>query len=147
MMETDDSKQTRLPFKLDAKDYLLLVPTIATGLAVIYELGSFYPLGTVAFSLFSVTDHLLWALQILPYSIATVVISIIAIVIFEALRGNAKAPSSEKRGRTRQYLSTLLNMCVGSAFLVYGWHERSGTLIVIGIFLFILAPIPKNRAL
>ncbi|MET4799195.1 hypothetical protein ABIA96_001762 [Bradyrhizobium sp. LB11.1] len=66
-MNTEETKQTNLSFKLETKDYLLLVPALASGLAIVYELGSFYPLGTVAFSLFSITDHLLWALQNLPY--------------------------------------------------------------------------------
>ena len=152
-MTNENLNRTGLRPKLETKDYLLLVPTLATGLAIIYELGSFYPLGTVAFSLFSITDHLLWALQMLPYSLIVVGGSIIAIVVYEAIHSTAKGSSLEKtsspetKSRARRYLSKLLNFCIGVAFLAYGVHDRSGTLIVIGIFGLAIFCTPKSPKL
>ena len=146
-MKTEETKQTNLLLKLETKDYLLLVPTLATGLAVIYELGSFYPLGTVAFSLFSITDHLLWALQMLPYSIITVGISITAAIFYNVFFGNSKPIVSSKRSWRRRFFAILLNICIGMFFLAFGLYDRSGTLIVIGIFGLTLWLLPASRQL
>jgi hypothetical protein len=58
--------------KIELKDWLIIVPAAGSAIAVIYEIGSFLPLGGAAFGLFSLSDHLLWALQALPVAMGLV---------------------------------------------------------------------------
>src|SRR5215471_7663425 len=57
--------------QLQAKDWLVVVPLLATCIAITYELGSFLPLGAESFALFSLSDHLLWAIEVLPAACAS----------------------------------------------------------------------------
>jgi hypothetical protein len=54
------------PSSIQVKDYIVVVPTLGTALAISWEVGSFLPIGGIAFGAFSLTEHLVFALQALP---------------------------------------------------------------------------------
>jgi hypothetical protein len=54
--------------KLGLKDIAILVPTLGTAMAVVWEIARLMPFG--GFTYFSLTDHLLAAFQALPFAIA-----------------------------------------------------------------------------
>jgi hypothetical protein len=55
------------PSSIQVKDYIVVVPTLGTALAISWEVGSFLPIGGIAFGAFSLTEHLVFALQALPH--------------------------------------------------------------------------------
>lgn len=57
--------------QLGPKDLLLFVTTVGTMLAISWEIGSFVPVGASIFGIFSLAEHLTFALQALPLAFAT----------------------------------------------------------------------------
>jgi hypothetical protein len=57
--------------KLDIspKDGLVAIPVIGTILAISYEIGSFMPIGLPSFGLFSLSEHVLFAMEVFPVTI------------------------------------------------------------------------------
>ncbi len=58
-----------LNIQLPLKDYLVSVPLLGTTLAIVWEVGTFVPIGGEAFGLFSVSEHISFALKALPLGI------------------------------------------------------------------------------
>jgi hypothetical protein len=48
------------------KEMLIIVPVLGSALAIIYDVGFFTGLGTSLFTLFSLSEHILFALEVLP---------------------------------------------------------------------------------
>jgi hypothetical protein len=131
--------------QLDAKEWAVLVPTVASGLAITYELGSFLPLGTRAFGLFSLSDHLLWALQALPYSVFLVGIALIALIYSAYFRRKRAAHSPFQRHRPR-WPSLAFSILFGSSWLTFGIMLRSATIITMAVASLVIAVIPASDA-
>jgi hypothetical protein len=53
------------------KDFVVMVPAVASALALCWEVGSFLPIGGAAFSYFSITEHIAFAVPALPFAIVT----------------------------------------------------------------------------
>lgn len=51
------------------KDFLVLVPVFGTLLAALYEVGYFYGVGISYFTLFSLSEHIVFALTALPFAL------------------------------------------------------------------------------
>lgn len=66
MSDIEQSSAT-LPFS--AKDIAVYLPLAASSLAFAWEVGSFLPIGGAAFGLFSISEHLTFALQALPFAV------------------------------------------------------------------------------
>jgi hypothetical protein len=54
---------------ISAKDFLVFVPAAASAMALSWEVGSFLPIGGGSFMLFTLTEHLLFAVQALPLTL------------------------------------------------------------------------------
>ncbi|WP_076858116.1 hypothetical protein [Bradyrhizobium mercantei] len=78
----DDKKDRGLAF---AKDAVVLVPLVGSALAMSWEVGSFFPIGLSAFSLFSVTEHLAFAIPALPFAIFTAVSLLVGDVVSDSI--------------------------------------------------------------
>jgi hypothetical protein len=46
---------------LSLRDYILLLPPVAAGVAILYDVGYFLEIGIGFFSLFSLTEHFVFA--------------------------------------------------------------------------------------
>jgi hypothetical protein len=51
------------------KEFLILVPVLGSALAILYDVGYFTAIGLNWFSVFSITEHITFALQILPFAL------------------------------------------------------------------------------
>jgi hypothetical protein len=118
--------------KMETKDWVVLLPTLASGLAITYELGSFLPLGTRAFGLFSLTDHLLWALQVVPYSILLIGVALIGNIYSRAYFQRRKAAASFQRPR-RGWTAFVFSLIFAVVWLSLGVMLPSATVLTIGL--------------
>jgi hypothetical protein len=53
-----------------SRDFLVLVPLLGSVLAVTYDIGSLTSVGTAFFSFFTLSEHIVFALEVLPAAIA-----------------------------------------------------------------------------
>jgi hypothetical protein len=65
-MATDERAKSP---ELGIKEVLLIIPACIRGLALAWDSGTFYPLGGTAYSLFTLTEHLGFALYQIPQAI------------------------------------------------------------------------------
>ena len=54
------------------KDFFVLSPIIGTALALIYDVGYFYGVGISYFTLFSLSEHIVFALPALPVALSLI---------------------------------------------------------------------------
>lgn len=52
-----------------SQEFFVVLPLIGTALAVIYDVGFFSGVGLFYFTIFSVTEHVVFALAFLPFAI------------------------------------------------------------------------------
>lgn len=64
----------------NAKDLLVFVPLLGSALALIYDSGYFSGLGAHYFTLFSINEHIAFALQILPIALASAMIASLYVI-------------------------------------------------------------------
>ena len=89
------------PSGLTPKDFVVVLPFFGSATAVCWEVGSFVPIGRGAFSMFSLSEHLLFALQALPIALASTGFGgVCALAIRTALRH--RLFGFERRGEARQ---------------------------------------------
>ena len=123
--------------RLDIKDLAVLVPLLGSGLAVTYEIGSFYPLGAIAFGLFSLSEHLLGALAAFPIVLALLGTSILAYWQFSIVtfRRSLRRRRPDEGRRKKRINNLILFALVGlGAILVWaGWKNRSAFYIAVGL--------------
>ena len=94
-----------------SKDWIILVPLFGSGLAVIYDVGFFSGLNLSFFTFFSLAEHIVFALTILPTSIlATVIMA--GLIYLTSLYG--RKHEERKKPRYQLYSS------VGSGVLIFG---------------------------
>jgi hypothetical protein len=69
----------RLPQKKDTpnpwKDYLVILPVIGTVSAVTFDVGYFYGIDINLFTLFSLSEHVLFSIEALPWTFAIVLVA------------------------------------------------------------------------
>jgi hypothetical protein len=73
--ETDNTaatvdSQPNFGSELSLKDLTVLVPAAGSALALAWEVGSFLPIGGSAFGMFTITEHLVFALQAMPVALS-----------------------------------------------------------------------------
>src|SRR2546425_1023085 len=54
---------------ISIKDAAVMIPLVASALAICWEVGSFIPIGGAAFSYFSFAEHLIFAAAALPLAL------------------------------------------------------------------------------
>ena len=74
-----------LDYKLDQvtiKDWIVMLPLAGSILALTYDVGFFYGIGLPYFTLFSLSEHILFALQVLPQAITAFLIVPIGVMSY-----------------------------------------------------------------
>jgi hypothetical protein len=72
----NEAKQDRL----SVKELLVVLPVLGTTLAVTYDVGFFYGLDIAYFTLFSLAEHVVFALQALPFAFGAALIIPAAVI-------------------------------------------------------------------
>src|SRR4051794_17340419 len=67
---SENSSETLKGNDVGLKDALVVIPLLASSLAITWEVGYFSRLGGGSFALFSLTEHIAFAVQALPLAIA-----------------------------------------------------------------------------
>jgi hypothetical protein len=55
--------------KLELKDVMIVVPALATAMAVTFDVGFFYGLGLRLFTLFSLSEHITFSIVAMPLAL------------------------------------------------------------------------------
>src|ERR1700741_672755 len=74
---------------VNVKDLLFALPIYGAALAITYDVGYFYGLDMGYFTMFSLAEHLVFAMQAIPFSLAFSLVIPAGIVSFEL--GSQKA--------------------------------------------------------
>jgi hypothetical protein len=76
------------------ESYLAYIPLLGAAVAVTFDLGYFFALNWSFFTLFSLSEHILFAIQAFPIALAIVLLSLIAagIILNAPYRPSAAAP-------------------------------------------------------
>ena len=82
--------------QVELKDVAVIVPLIGSTLAISFEVGSFTPIIEGSFSLFSITEHIGFALSVLPIAIALSAIVVPSALFFVGLWNGTYAAKFEK---------------------------------------------------
>jgi hypothetical protein len=115
------------------KDVLVILPFLGSALALSWEVGSFIPIGGGSFGLFSLSEHLLFAVQALPIALAFA--GLLAVI----LTGLARSPKRYRLTRganVRWALRAIVAFffALGLIIFVVGLAiERSTMLATLGI--------------
>ena len=69
------------------KEFLVLLPVVGSAIAISYDVGYFHALDINLFTVFTISEHITFALEIIPLAIlATVALTIVPIVWHKARR-------------------------------------------------------------
>jgi hypothetical protein len=118
------------------KDLALYVPVLGSVLALAWETGSFIPIGSAAFGLFSFSEHVLFALEAFPY-VLSVIIGVTtagAVVAVISKRSSAEAtPSKFSKPWMAKAIAVSLYVASGIGISRLGLYWHRGTVLVFGI--------------
>lgn len=137
------------------KELLVFVPAAGSALALSWEVGSFLPIGGGSFMLFTLTEHLLFAVQALPVTLAILSIVVLPFALngpldrmtdralkrIEGLPAPSDAdPVAELAHLRRQVLRLRrgmialrsISITLGLLVILWGFHERLAAIIVFG---------------
>ncbi|MDI4234156.1 hypothetical protein OZ411_15185 [Bradyrhizobium sp. Arg237L] len=81
---------------ISVKDALVLVPGAATALALCFEVGSFIPIGIAAFTYFSISEHITFAVPAIPIALVCVLLGVYLTTVFHFLE-DGRLPESLAR--------------------------------------------------
>ncbi|GIQ76213.1 hypothetical protein [Bradyrhizobium sp. RD5-C2] len=90
-----------------AKDFLLVLPVIGTAVAVTFDVGYLHGIDINYFTLFSVSEHVAFALEALPFAISIVILLTIVPLGLDYMRkrrsqrGSIAAATSKEAGKRR----------------------------------------------
>jgi hypothetical protein len=117
------------------KDAMVAIPFLASGLALTWEVGFFLRIKGSAFGLFSITEHITFALQALPFAMVAAVIFVGCAVYYEVFSITVgpnlrRMPIEQINALNRRWLAAVVVVCilcaVGSRFMPF----RSVTILV-----------------
>ncbi|MEA2818517.1 MAG: hypothetical protein QOJ86_521 [Bradyrhizobium sp.] len=137
------------------KELLVFVPAAGSAMALSWEVGSFLPIGGGSFMLFTLTEHLMFAVQALPATLVVASMLVlpfaltgsldrIADVALKKIEGPAVPSDADpvaavavlrvKISRLRRGMTALRLAAVALGLLVsfWGFHVRSAAIIVFG---------------
>jgi hypothetical protein len=126
------------------KDALVALPFVGSAVAMSWEVGSFFPIGGFGggtFGLFSLSEHLLFAMEALPFGL---VIAAMLPIIFAGASRPSRRPRRPSRADSRSIrigivvgitILALIGICI-AALGIYG---RSSPLLVLSFAVFALA--------
>jgi hypothetical protein len=97
------------------KDLLVLIPLFGSVLAMTWEVGSFIPTG--GFTYFSLSEHLLAAVNALPYALATAVVLLVGPLFFFPSREKAALPLFDQPDNPEDRRGVLIGAAI---FVIFG---------------------------
>jgi hypothetical protein len=133
MTEEKDKISHRTVEQWSLKDGLVLVPFLASALALTWEVGYFLKIGDGSFGLFTLSEHITFAIQALPFALG---ITTLAVILFVMTKPGQVGPGS-----------LFLIGGVTGAFVVLNFATSSDRLDVGEIVLSIIAVIPFTMIL
>jgi hypothetical protein len=117
----------RLAQKKDApnpwKDYLVILPVIGTVSAVTFDVGYFYGIDINLFTLFSLSEHVLFSIEALPWAFSVVVVA--PILLATDLIPNIARWFNEHK-RWRRVITSVMFLLIG--FLGFKFPATQGPL-------------------
>jgi hypothetical protein len=69
-----------------SKDVFLMVPLLASATGVTFDVGYFYGIGISYFTLFSLSEHLVFALEALPLALIFAIVVVAGVMIYDGVR-------------------------------------------------------------
>jgi hypothetical protein len=139
------------PSKIDEgfpKEALVVVPLIGSVLAITYDVGYFYGVDIYFFTFFSVTEHLVFAMEAVPIAF---ILAVFITFLVGTDRGrkylDIEAEKATKRPRQPWFTYLTAAGCVGLA-LMYGHASIIGALVagIVTGYLYTVSP-PRNVVL
>lgn len=67
------------PQLLSPKELVVLIPLIGTAIAMSYDVGYFWGIDINLFTLFSVTEHIVFALQAAPFALGVAFVLVVLV--------------------------------------------------------------------
>lgn len=120
---------------IEIRDALIALPVLGTALAVTYDVGYFWGLDINFFTTFSLTEHIAFALEYIPFALG---LSTLAIVLPFAIQLGARHGQKSREhqaltGRSTPFYKSGANWflfvyCLWNIWLF--WYSRSATSIV-----------------
>jgi hypothetical protein len=96
-MNTNTSAQNS--DKWTVKEFLVTLPVLGSALAVTFDVGYFTALDINYFNIFSISEHITFALEVLPTALAISILTIVTPMAVQYGRDNARA-HAEKEHQT-----------------------------------------------
>jgi hypothetical protein len=94
-----------------SREMLVAIPLLGTAVAVAFDVGYFFGLDIHLFGFFSLSEHIVFALQALPLALVAVALLSLSMVSFLKGREEAPSPTTEpKRFRQHQLTRVVLAM-------------------------------------
>jgi hypothetical protein len=128
--------------RLELKDWLLLVPAMGSCVAVTYEIGCFVPLGSSTFGLFSLSEHLLWALQALPFAMIFVAGAFTALIFQASFESRLEKSAADETAETKAR-KKVLGVIFVLTLLLIAILLRQAAYVWIPFVMLIFALLPK----
>lgn len=138
----DETKGTTL----ELKDALVFIPLIGTAIAVSFDVGYFWGIDINFFTLFSITEHIVFALQAAPMAFAIAIL----LVAFLGTRAHVvfgdKIEAAGKRVRSK-YLLIALSVVPILVLLVAIYFRLIAAVIsaVAGVFIALFQTLPFSQ--
>jgi hypothetical protein len=142
----------------DSIAYEKLVPVvslIAAGIAVSFDVGYFYGVGIDYFTLFSLSEHILFALEALPVALPLALSAALGVVVSGLITSRAETTLDTKRSAEQKlaYLKKLrlifiivvcaINGLLFFVFWYFGWFRTCVVAAIIPLLL--LAPLASDH--
>jgi hypothetical protein len=140
-MDKASDEKIEQPFA--AKDYVVLLPALASAMALSYDVGCFGPYGVRFMGFFSLTEHLVFALEALP--IALVVGTMVPLIVNAIVDTTVVRLPSRRAVVKRVLLSLVVSAVVGISLALGLWTLG---IIVFAAFLSLIIkslPAPVSR--
>jgi hypothetical protein len=133
------------------------VPLIGSTIAVCFDVGYFYGVGIDYFTLFSLTEHIGFALEALPAALVASVLLILLDALVQAgvnwslkpaAQSNLPAKDRPARSVWKFPIIFTLYLLLTAAFLVHLWHDgliRVVVLLFVFVMMVVISMIAGNR--
>jgi hypothetical protein len=125
--------------QIETKDILISLPLVGSAIAVSWEIGSFIPIGSGPFGMFSLSEHLLFAIQALPVGLLIAVLIPVLIVGAENVGRRRRQRFLSLHSRSAKKLRLAIGVATTLFFVLAGIlaymavDARSVTLLVLAV--------------
>lgn len=121
------------------KDAVVVIPLLGSALAMSWEVGSFLPIGGAAFSYFSISEHLAFAVPALPFAIGFSIMMIFIGALNEVIfHPWLMRPRFKSLGIPRSWTAVrrnviLKSLVIAAAFFVVAYARSSASIMAMDI--------------